>query len=1458
MNPNSTTGKSKNTLSQLQGQCLSTSIYSFQALDEVIAAKYQKFHPKISGSSSDLFQPPEDREIEKVNRLLSRLKNQQQLNQLRNILETTQFATVRNRMNDFFLTLFLRPSERETISIPADTIILEFHRFFPFFEEEDQVELLDALSSVLLQVSPSESKSDSPPNMQTYKAVVNGCILTLKRCIKINFPTQLTIVFIKSVLQNSIKIASNLSQRSKSLISNTDYIGEFLPFIAEIEPLMSENDQDMNRLIQQFFITCILFTLDNPNYLSHWDPSLDKIARFIPPLVQRKPKIDFSSTKVRIQELLILYNIQKYRKSEDVIPIFNKYLPGLPSKNIYQLQQMDLADVIYAISIYLLEKMRAERGIFGPILEYIEAKYIPHFSGVLNAMFDPLLNTFYQYLSTVTDLERRNMCASFTMSELIRRFASANLRVQTRVDPILKAFSNDYPIVICNTEVLNSISDTYNELNSNGDQQRIQIFSSIVDKLFSDAVCYVPNSFFAAIFHSQVKKSGSIQLCSGSSSLLPIMQALPQSTRVRMMQEFMLRSVVYGQAQFANEEMIKAVRNDQERFLLSASYVIIHPDSEIITDLIAYNEPQTLMLAWTHVAMQSVEMSKLIVPLLIQTFVDLSKNNVGIFGPKVNKKTSKKPTSKTNKTKESKSSKKKSNSDSDEEEEHSHSESEEEDNQNSEEESSLEDQSNLFTESLVIDEKAVQYQTTLLQFFIENITLNTHYADYASVLICAMDRKFVQHACIVPAIISYAYLGCLIMKTPFKMTARSYDCLQKIIIRLALISYSFTYDDYVLKYVTQRELFLLEQLIFCLPDTLESGYEEHSKIAQSIKRDESAYLSIESKYPIDDHPFPKIAEASFNKVEERYLQNNPFNKNYSMLVKVVAFLLCDEIQIFNAFINQTQVSPSLQRILALRQVKENRLSVSTRVKEIWRIAPEALYPFCKMPRIGQNVLSSIASVMEVDHYTAPSVPMLATLYALSPKSNLNYLAVWDTVPGSKALSLLTPALMKNKISASYVARCFQLFTRRESLLFLPQLVQSLRFDKSEVLRHFLTSYCKQSEIFCHYLLWNILAEKNNPIGNNDNLPGILKNLEKAIIDNMNEQEKKDYENEFGLIDKLDQVSQKLLPMEIDQRPPAFIDMLNEMELPDGLYIPSNPNYKILSIDSEHSVPLKSHARVPILVHFMVYDEDDKDKTPIPFSCIFKIQDDVRQDAMMIQFIDMTRQILTDAGIDHYLFPYRVFATGENRGVIECIQRAKSRHDLGVATNEDLLTYFINKYGQVGTPEFQRAQDNFIKSVAPYSLICYLFQVKDRHNANIMIDEDGHVLHIDFGFIFEISPGGNMKFEKAPFKLTREMIDLMGGSKEAPAFQRFVKLLIQCFFAVRSRHEELESITTLMMNAGFPCFLSDSIKKLQARLFIEKTAKETCTEIIKLVDSAYEATSTTLYDSFQKAQNDIWF
>ena len=54
--------------------------------------------------------------------------------------------------------------------------------------------------------------------------------------------------------------------------------------------------------------------------------------------------------------------------------------------------------------------------------------------------------------------------------------------------------------------------------------------------------------------------------------------------------------------------------------------------------------------------------------------------------------------------------------------------------------------------------------------------------------------------------------------------------------------------------------------------------------------------------------------------------------------------------------------------------------------------------------------------------------------------------------------------------------------------------------------------------------------------------------------------------------------------------------------------------------------------------------------------------------------------------------------------------------------------------------------------------CVVFG-SDRHNGNILIDEAGRIVHIDFGFFLSNSPGGNANFERAPFKLTREMIDV---------------------------------------------------------------------------------------------------
>jgi phosphatidylinositol 4-kinase len=129
------------------------------------------------------------------------------------------------------------------------------------------------------------------------------------------------------------------------------------------------------------------------------------------------------------------------------------------------------------------------------------------------------------------------------------------------------------------------------------------------------------------------------------------------------------------------------------------------------------------------------------------------------------------------------------------------------------------------------------------------------------------------------------------------------------------------------------------------------------------------------------------------------------------------------------------------------------------------------------------------------------------------------------------------------------------------------------------------------------------------------------------------------------------------------------------------------------------------------------------------SSIFKVGDDCRQDVLALQFISIYKNIFEATGLDMYCFPYRVVATEPGCGVIEVIPKSISRDMMGREKVNSLYDWYLAEFGNEASVEFQKAQKEFVKSQAAYSVISYMIQIKDRHNGNIMFDKEGHIVHI---------------------------------------------------------------------------------------------------------------------------------
>lgn len=256
------------------------------------------------------------------------------------------------------------------------------------------------------------------------------------------------------------------------------------------------------------------------------------------------------------------------------------------------------------------------------------------------------------------------------------------------------------------------------------------------------------------------------------------------------------------------------------------------------------------------------------------------------------------------------------------------------------------------------------------------------------------------------------------------------------------------------------------------------------------------------------------------------------------------------------------------------------------------------------------------------------------------------------------------------------------------------------------------------------------------------------------------------------------------------------------------------------------------------------------------SCIVKARDQLRQEMFAQRLIQEFARIFERGSIGCWLRAYQIISTSSDSGLIETLTDAISIDALKKHSNVlTLQGYFVGRFGGRGSPAHKRAVKAFVQSMAGYSIVQYLLNIKDRHNGNIMIDAEGRVIHIDFGFFLSNSPGGNMEFEKSPFKLTHEMVQVMGGTKST-AWKLYKKLCVQGYVeACRYANKMMLMVDMIYPgNESMPCFLQGReyvLENLRERFAVDLSRRDKAARMLKLIDTAHGNWTTKAYDQFQK-------
>ncbi|KVH93236.1 Armadillo-type fold [Cynara cardunculus var. scolymus] len=584
--------------------------------------------------------------------------------------------------------------------------------------------------------------------------------------------------------------------------------------------------------------------------------------------------------------------------------------------------------------------------------------------------------------------------------------------------------------------------------------------------------------------------------------------------------------------------------------------------------------------------------------------------------------------------------------------------------------------------------------------------------------------------------------------------------------------------------------------------------------------------------------------------------------------KQLLLMLCqheaDRLEVWAQPVTSKEITSSRSRISSEKWIEYARTAFSVDPRIAFSLGarfPTNSYLKAEITQLVQSHILEIRSIPE-------ALPYFVTPKAVDENSPLlQQLIYWAACSITQALEFFTPAYKGHPRVMGYIFRVLESYPPSKVTFFMPQLIQALRYDDEKLIEGYLLRAAQRSDVFAHILIWQLQGETCAPEQGKEAMSAktaqflaLLPVVRDHIIDGFSPEARDIFRREFDFFEKVTSISGVLYPLPKEERRAGIKRELEKIQLDgDDLYLPTAPNKLVKGIQVNSGIPLQSAAKVPIMITFDVVDRDGDPNDIKPQACIFKVGDDCRQDVLALQVISLLRDIFGAVGLNLYLYPYGVLPTDPERGIIEVVPNSRSRSQMGETTDGGLYEIFQQDFGPVGSPGFETARENFIVSSAGYAVASLLLQPKDRHNGNLLFDSVGRLVHIDFGFILETSPGGNMRFESAHFKLSHEMTQLLdpSGAMKSDTWHLFESLCVKGYLSARQHMNGIVNTVLMMVESGLPCFSrGDPIGNLRKRFRPDMSEREAANHMIHICADAYNKWTTAGYDLIQYLQQGI--